>query len=156
MTAPMNGQPIHASCVAVDGRAILLRGPSGSGKSDLALRLIEAGAFLVADDQVVLEAVGGVLFANPPEPLAGMIEVRGIGIIEDQPWQGAPVALVIDLVEPDRVERLPEPQTCVLEGVELPCLSLAAFEASASAKIRVAIASLEAAGPKRNIGYSDD
>ena len=148
----MTGQPIHASCVDVDGRAILLRGPSGSGKSDLALRLIDAGAFLVADDQVVLEAIGGVLFASPPEPLAGMIEVRGVGIVEDQPWHRAPVGLVIDLVNPDRVERLPELQTCLLEGVELPCLSLAAFEASAPVKIRLAIALLEAAGLKRNIG----
>ena len=148
----MTGQPIHASCIAVEGRAILLRGPSGSGKSDLALRLIDAGATLVADDQVVLETIGSELFASPPVPLAGKIEVRGIGIVEDQPWRRAPVALVVDLVRPDRVERLPEPQTCLLEGVDLPCLALAAFEASAPVKIRLAIASLEAAGPKRNIG----
>tara|TARA_R110000787_G_scaffold9192_1_gene32291 strand:+ start:709 stop:1161 length:453 start_codon:yes stop_codon:yes gene_type:complete len=143
--------PIHASCVAVEGRAVLLRGPSGSGKSDLALRLIDSGAILVADDQVVLEAIDGVLFASPPAPLAGKIEVRGIGIVEDQPWRRAPVALVVDLVPPDRVERLPEPQTCLLDGGELPCFPLAAFEASAPAKIRLALASLEAADAKRNI-----
>ena len=147
----MTHQPIHASCIAVDGRAVLLRGPSGSGKSDLALRLIDAGAVLVADDQVMVEAVGGVLFANPPELLAGKIEVRGVGIVEGQSWRRAPVALVVDLVDPDRVDRLPEPQTCFLEGVELPCFSLAAFEASAPVKIRRAIALLEAADAKRNI-----
>ena len=65
--------PVHATCIAVDGLGVLLRGPSGSGKSDLALRLIDGGAMLIADDQVVLEAIGGVLFARPPDILAGKI-----------------------------------------------------------------------------------
>ena len=70
---------VHATCVAIGDRAVLLCGPSGSGKSDLALRLIDGGAQLVADDQVVLRAEGGRIVARAPEALAGRMEVRGIG-----------------------------------------------------------------------------
>jgi HPr kinase/phosphorylase len=136
--------PIHASCVAIDGRGVLLRGASGSGKSDLALRLIDGGALLVADDQVELEVLGGVLFASPPDILAGKIEARGIGILENLPWHQAPVAVVVDLVAREDVERLPFERTCTIEGVELPSVLLSPFEASTSAKIRSLIASLEA------------
>lgn len=136
--------PIHASCIAIDGTGVLLRGPSGSGKSDLALRLIDGGALLVADDQVKLEVIGGALFASPPDILAGKIEARGIGILENLPWHRAPVALIVDLVAREDVERLPFERTSTINGVELPYVLLAAFEASTPAKIRSLLASLEA------------
>jgi HPr kinase/phosphorylase len=138
------GMPIHASCIAIDGTGVLLRGPSGSGKSDLALRLIDGGALLVADDQVELEVIGGALFASPPDILAGKIEARGIGILENLPWHRAPVALIVDLVAREDVERLPFERASTINGVELPYVLLAAFEASTPAKIRSLLASLEA------------
>src|SRR3546814_17418763 len=73
---------VHATCIAIDGRGILLRGPSGSGKSDLALRLIDGGALLVADDQVILTEADGELTASAPATTAGRMEVRGIGVVD--------------------------------------------------------------------------
>src|SRR3546814_4210439 len=78
----MTARPIHANCVALDGRAILLMGNSGSGKSDLSLRLIDRGWSLVADDYVCLIPSGGKLLAKPPPNIAGRIEVRNVGLVE--------------------------------------------------------------------------
>jgi len=129
---------VHATCVEIDGVGVLLRGASGSGKSDLALRLIDGGARLVADDRTDLAVEGGRLFASCPAPLAGRIEARGVGIgpVPSQPraW----VRLAVDLVAPEAVERLPEPATSLIAGVAIPLLSLAPFEASAPAKLRLA------------------
>lgn len=130
---------IHASCVAVDGRGVLLCGPSGSGKSDLALRLIDGGARLVADDQVMLQAADGALIARPPPVLAGRIELRGVGIVAIDHVADTRVALVCDLVSPDRVARLPEPARRTFLGIAIPVLALSPFEASAAAKIRLAL-----------------
>ena len=93
---------VHGSCVGIGGRGVLLRGPPGGGKSDLALRLIDGGAVLVADDQVALTARDGALFAAPPETIAGKIEARGIGIMNLPHDAEARVALVIDLHVPGR------------------------------------------------------
>ncbi len=134
---------VHASCVAVaDGAnwaAVLLSGPSGAGKSDLALRLIDAGAVLVADDQVELSSEGGVLIARAPETIAGRIEVRGVGLMEVPFRASAPVALVCALCEPSEVPRLPEYRTRRLSGIEIPLLALAPFEASAMSKVRLGL-----------------
>ena len=130
---------VHATSVALDGGGVLLRGPSGSGKSDLALRLIDHGARLVADDQTELERVGGVLEMRAPATIAGRIEVRGLGIIRVPAVATAPLRLVVDLVAPESIERLPEPQFCTLLGVSLPLLLLAPFAASATAKLRLAL-----------------
>jgi HPr kinase/phosphorylase len=130
---------VHGTCVALDGAAVLLRGPSGSGKSDLALRLIEAGAHLVADDQVVLTHRLGALIAAAPQVLAGRLEVRGVGIVAQPHVSEARVALVIDLVASAEVERMPERATVELIGMRLPLIKLNAFEASAVAKIRLAL-----------------
>lgn len=136
MTSPAR---LHASCVALGGRGVLLMGPSGSGKSDLALRLVDAGALLVADDQVQLALSGGGLTAAPAERLRGMLEVRGVGILRLPYAAEAPVALAVRLAAPSEVERLPEPQFFDCLGAQVPLLSLHAFEASVCAKIRMAL-----------------
>lgn len=131
----------HGTCVAIDGAGVLLRGPSGSGKSDLALRLIDGGATLVADDQVAISERDGVLIAEAPAALRNLLEVRGVGIVAC-PTQSAPLALLVDLVAPALVPRLPEAKSETLEGVDLPVLALTPFEASAPAKLRQALRSL--------------
>jgi HPr kinase/phosphorylase len=142
---------VHATCVALrppgtraiqPWRAILLRGPSGAGKSDLALRLVEAGGRLVADDQTRIARRGRVLLASAPAALAGLIEARGVGILKlsrGQLLSRAPLSLVVDLMPPDHIERLPEPARETVLGVALPVLALAPFEASAVAKLRLAL-----------------
>ena len=138
---------VHATCVALrqgrGWRAVLLRGPSGAGKSDLALRLIEAGARLVADDQTELVRRGNSVIASSPAKIAGLIEARGIGIVKlgrDQTVRRAAVVLLVDLAPPERIARLPEPASENVLGIDLPVVSLAPFEASASAKLRLALA----------------
>jgi len=130
---------VHGTAVAIEGRAVLLRGPSGSGKSDLALRLIDAGARLVADDQTELARVGDGIVVRPPATIVGLIEVRGIGILRLDPLMEAPLALLADLVQPETVERLPMPRFEPVLGLDLPLIALAPFEASAQAKLRLAL-----------------
>src|SRR3954464_13159661 len=136
---------VHATCVALRigrrWRALLLRGASGAGKSDLALRLIEAGGRRVADDQTHVAKVGRALIASPPPAIAGKIEARGVGVLTLPRYQvlaRAPVALLVDLVAPARIEALPDPAHETLEKVELPRLFLAPFEPSSVAKLRLA------------------
>jgi HPr kinase/phosphorylase len=128
---------LHASAVALQGRAVLILGESGAGKSDLALRLIERGAALVADDQVVLEAREGVLFAAPPPRLAGLIEARGIGIMQLAYQPHVPVAFAVRLVARAQVERMPEPAFFDCLGIRLPLHLLHAFDDSTVSKIRL-------------------
>jgi serine kinase of HPr protein (carbohydrate metabolism regulator) len=124
---------------------VLLRGPSGCGKSDLALRILsvfggQAGkAALVADDQVRLRNVRGVLRASAPASIAGRMEVRGVGIVKVPHRAQAQLRLIVDLVAGRGVKRLPPrpPATEVLQGVAVPCYRLAAFEASAPAKVKL-------------------
>ncbi len=131
---------IHATCVAIGDDAVLLCGPSGSGKSDLALRLIDGGARLVADDRVVLTCQeGGVLTAAAPREVRGLLEVRGIGILRMDALTSAQVALVVDLVAPGDVERQPVACQADFLGIRRPLRRLAPFEASAAAKIRLAL-----------------
>lgn len=134
---------VHATCVVLDGRGVLLRGPPGSGKSDLALRLIDRGALLLADDRVVLSRAGRQVVARCPPAIAGRIEVRGIGLCRVAAAESAPLAMVVNLVgsgsEEARIERLPDREQCAYLGVLLPLVRLAAFEASAAAKLRAAL-----------------
>ena len=125
-------------CVDVAGVGVLLRGPPGSGKSDLALRLIDDGARLIADDHVEVEAVDGVLLAAPPKAIAGMMEVRGLGLVTVPSLPRGRVGLVADLVPRETVERLPQAMSCAYEGIEVAQIALAPFEASACAKVRLA------------------
>jgi HPr kinase/phosphorylase len=131
----MASQPatVHASAVLVGPRAVLIRGPSGSGKSELALELIESArtgallfARLVADDRVHLEAAHGRLLARPAEALAGLIEVRGVGVMRLAYEASAVVGLVIDLAATD-AQRLPDAAShrTGIQGIELPRLAVA-------------------------------
>jgi len=97
---------LHATCVAVEGRGVLITGPSGSGKSGLALALMAHGARLVADDRVTLSLSDGALWATCPPAIRGMIEARGLGLLAAESLDGAEVALVVDLGEAE-TERLP-------------------------------------------------
>jgi serine kinase of HPr protein (carbohydrate metabolism regulator) len=135
---------MHATAVAIDGHAVLLRGPSGSGKSDLALRLIDAGAHLVADDQSELRRHGDVLRVRAPAAIAGLLEVRGLGILRLDALVEASVGLIADLVTADRVERLPLHRTGTILGIAVPLIEIAPFEASAAAKLRLALRALTA------------
>lgn len=136
---------LHATAIAIDGRAVLLRGPPGSGKSDLALRLIDAGGRLVADDQSELSRCGDHLTVRAPATIAGLFEVRGLGILRLDALAEAPVGLIADLAAADRVERLPPRRSCTVLGVAVPLIEIAPFEASAAAKLRLALRALAAA-----------
>ena len=132
-------QTIHATAVAIGNRCVLLRGPSGAGKSDLALRLIDGGATLVADDQTELIHEQGDLVARCPSAIAGKLEVRGVGILTLPYVSSATVSMVVDLVAPEEIERLPETECVELLGQQVRQVSLAPFEASAPAKVRLAL-----------------
>lgn len=129
---------LHATAIAIEGDAILLRGPSGAGKSDLALRLIDGGARLLADDQALLRRVDSRILVRAPLAIAGLIEVRGVGILRVDLLDEAPLALVVDLVPSAQVERIPDNRFEVVLGLAVPLIALAAFEASAAAKLRLA------------------
>ncbi|MDE3114229.1 MAG: aldolase [Pseudomonadota bacterium] len=148
---------IHAGCVrlaraaaafgAPEDAGVLILGASGSGKSDLMLRLIAAGADLVADDRAELTVENGALLAAPPPALAGLIEVRGLGIIALPHCQRARVTLVADLTPGNIASRLPEPQRWAPPEVLVlpkeswpPVVQLDPFEAVAAAKIVAAAA----------------
>ncbi len=133
---------IHATCVALPEGGVLLRGESGAGKSDLALRLIDGGARLVADDRTELMRDGNRLIARAPTTIVGLIEARGVGILRLSPDQLVPeatVVLIVDLLDAAAIERLPDAMREDLLGVSLRRVALAAFESSTPAKIRLAL-----------------
>ena len=113
------GLTLHASCVALEGRAALIRGRAGSGKSALALQLVALGAGLVADDRTRLWQEAGALWADAPAAIRGLIEARGIGLLHAPAAGPARPALIVDL---DRAEpeRLPPLRQERLLGVALP------------------------------------
>ncbi len=139
---------VHGTCVALGRHAALLRGASGSGKSDLALRFLALPAqgtdrpALVADDQVfVAHGETGALLASSPETISGRIEIRGIGIVEIASTTDAELVLVCDLVSLNDVPRMPpEPlERTMIAGVLVPKLKLYPFEPSAPLKLRMAL-----------------
>jgi serine kinase of HPr protein (carbohydrate metabolism regulator) len=127
----MTAATVHASALLVGARAVLIRGPSGAGKSRLALELIEAArngallfAKLVGDDRVHLEAAGGRLLVRPADALKGLIELRGVGILQRDYEGCAVVGLVVDLAADD-AERLPERGEVAIAGIKIPRLAVA-------------------------------
>jgi HPr kinase/phosphorylase len=118
----VTGRPLHASAVAVEGRGVLITGPSGSGKSSLALELIGMGASLVADDGVLLSrGPEGRVIARAPAAIRGLIEARGVGLLRARAADDVPLALVVDLSQVES-DRLPPERTTTLLGTELPLL----------------------------------
>ncbi len=132
----MTVRRVHGTAVAIQGRGVLITGPSGSGKSDLALRLIDRGGVLVADDQVELIARDGQLHASAPATIHGRIEVRGIGIVDVEAVP-APIVLIVDLATAP--ERMPDPRSRQLEGIGIPVIALSPFDASAAIKVELAL-----------------
>ena len=137
-TRYLSAETVHASTVALDGRAVLITGPSGSGKSDLALRLLDRGFTLVSDDQTIVRREGDRLVASAPPNIAGKLEIRGVGIVEMETEADVPVALVVQLTS--EIERLPDDrrERPVL-GVPLPLVSVDAMTASAASKVALAL-----------------
>ena len=134
----MTGDLVHATCVLIGGAGVMLRGASGAGKSDLALRLIDRGAVLLGDDYVQAVAVDGALHVRVPDRIAGLIEVRGVGVLPMPHRPSATIGLVIELISGDGVEeRLPEPGYTVIAGVTLPIYRLNPRPASAPIKVEL-------------------
>ncbi|HEU0285275.1 MAG TPA: HPr kinase/phosphatase C-terminal domain-containing protein [Sphingomicrobium sp.] len=134
----LSSETIHASTVASDGRAVLIAGPSGSGKSDLALRLLDRGFTLVSDDQTIVRRDGDRLVASAPPTIKGKLEIRGIGIVEMDTVDDVPVALFVELTS--EIMRLPDDrrERPVL-GINLPLVSVDALTASAASKVALAL-----------------
>jgi serine kinase of HPr protein (carbohydrate metabolism regulator) len=134
----LSAETVHASAVAVDGRAVLITGPSGSGKSDLALRLLDRGFTLVSDDQTIVKKDGEKLLASAPATIAGKLEIRGIGIIDVERVENVPVALLIELTSD--IPRLPDDsRERPILGVKLPLITIDAMTASAPSKVALAL-----------------
>jgi serine kinase of HPr protein (carbohydrate metabolism regulator) len=131
-------ETLHATSVAIGGRAVLLCGASGMGKSDLALRLIDRGAILVSDDYTLLKWVDGRLEATAPQTITGKMEVRGLGLVDMPCVDYARVALIIELS--DSIDRMPEdPEERLIVGARVPVVRLAALEPSAPIKVELAL-----------------
>lgn len=141
---------VHATAITYGAAAALIRGPSGSGKSDLALRCIltplavsghaPETARLVADDRVVLERRGATIEVSPPPTIAGRIEVRGLGIQCVPFAPRARLVLLVDLVAAGEVDRMPRAVVEEVLGLAVPRIALAPFETSATAKLALAVA----------------
>ena len=143
-------EQIHCTAVEVNGVAVLLLGPSGVGKSDLALRLIHEGANLISDDRVDLNLSNGRLYATSPENIRGLLEIHGTGVLEVGSIETAQVSLVVDLASESDIERVPEPRYTVFLGQKVKVMRIDPFSVSATAKIRYALK--VAKGEVKNVG----
>lgn len=139
MNSPsLSSETLHVSAVAIGGRAVLIGGRSGTGKSDLALRLIDRGASLVSDDYTYVHRVKGQALASAPANIAGKIEVRGVGIVEREAVAEVPVALFVDLE--GQPERLPRGEDRIaIAGISVPIVALDGHHASAPLKVEAAL-----------------
>ncbi len=134
----LSSETVHASTVALDGRAILISGPSGSGKSDLTLRLLDRGFALVSDDQTIVRREDERLIASAPPNIAGKLEIRGIGIVDMDHVEDVPIALLVELTSD--IRRLPDDdRERPILGVSLPLVSIDAMSASAPSKVALAL-----------------
>ena len=134
----LSAETVHASTVAIDGRAVLITGPSGSGKSDLALRLLDRGFLLVSDDQTIVKRHGEQLLASAPPNIAGKLEIRGIGIVDVDAVDDLPVALIVELTSD--IQRLPDDsRERPILGVSVPFITIDAMTASAPAKVALGL-----------------
>jgi serine kinase of HPr protein (carbohydrate metabolism regulator) len=134
----LNSENLHASTVAREGRAVLISGPSGSGKSDLALRMLDRGFTLVSDDRTIIRKEGERLLASAPGTIKGKLEIRGVGIVEMESTDNVPVAMVVELRSD--IERFPDDglERLIL-GTAIPLISVDATTASAPSKVAVAL-----------------
>lgn len=138
---------IHGTAIALENQAVLIRGPSGSGKSDLALRCLSlpasaltARAEFVGDDYLCVGKSGTKILLSAPDAIRNKLEVRGIGIVTVQSISSACLRLVADLVTPDEIERLPDHQsTTPVCGMQIPVVKIAPFETSAPVKLLIAL-----------------
>jgi serine kinase of HPr protein (carbohydrate metabolism regulator) len=134
----LSAETVHASTVATGGRAVVITGPSGSGKSDLALRLLDRGFTLVSDDQTILKRDGSRLLASAPANIAGKLEIRGIGIVDMDTVSEIPVALLVELTSD--IRRIPDDsRERPIVGVSVPLISIDAMAASAPSKVALAL-----------------
>ena len=134
----LSSENLHASTVALDGRAVLISGPSGSGKSDLALRMLDRGFRLVSDDRTIIRKEGAKLIASAPETIKGKMEIRGLGIFDIEHVTDVPIALVVELRSD--IERLPDDsRERLILGVGIPLVSVDAMTASAPSKVALAL-----------------
>jgi HPr kinase/phosphorylase len=144
-----DGQTIHASAVLVGGKGVLVRGASGSGKSTLLLALLFGSgekATLIADDRVLLSVEDGKVFAAAPEATAGLIEVRGVGIVSQPYVAKAEIALVADLLPPADCPRLPaeDEATVAISGVSLRRIFIPTSDAGVAARVYAGLFLLDA------------
>jgi serine kinase of HPr protein (carbohydrate metabolism regulator) len=135
----LSSETLHASTVAIDGRAVMISGPSGSGKSDLALRLLDRGFKLVSDDQTFLRMDDeGRLIASSPPTIRGKLEIRGIGIVDVESVTDVPIALFVELTSD--MQRLPDDsRERLILNARVPLISVDAMTASAPSKVAIAL-----------------
>ena len=134
----LSSENLHASSVAIDGRAVIISGPSGSGKSDLALRLLDRGFVLVSDDRTIVRKESGKVVASSPDTIRGKLEIRGVGIVEMPTVADVGVALVVELTSD--IQRLPDDsRNRNILGIEIPMISVDAMTASAPSKVALAL-----------------
>jgi len=134
----LSAETVHGSTVAIGGRAVLITGPSGSGKSDLTLRLVDRGFSLVSDDQTIVKKDGGRLVASAPPTIAGKLEIRGIGIIDMEQIDNVAVALIVELT--GDIQRMPDDsRERPILGIKLPLITIDAMTASAPSKVVLAL-----------------
>lgn len=128
---------IHATTIAIDGRGVMLVGASGAGKSDLALRLIDRGAVLVSDDYTDVVRRGDAVIASAPPRIAGLIEVRGVGIVEQAFATSTAIRLVVRLG--DEIDRMPDPNWCTIAGIQVREVVIDPLRLSAPIKVECAL-----------------